>query len=340
MYRIMLPAALLSIALQASAADQTHEHNNHSNHATGAPIGIMGDHLHPKDDWMVSYRFMQMSMEGNLKNSNDISTAEIVSPTGENFIVAPAKMTMAMHMFGIMYAPEDNLTLMAMLPYIDNSMDHVTRMGGRFTTDAKGTGDIKLVALYGLHAWKNQHLHLNIGVSAPTGSIDKTDDTPMGNVRLPYPMQLGSGTWDVIAGLTYGGKQNNMAWGAQVISTLRAQSENDNNYRLGNQFEINTWVMRSINQQLAASIRLSGYAWGDVQGEDPLLNKAIVPTADPNLRAGKRLDLSAGINYASTDGILLGHTFGIEVGTPVWQDLDGPQLETDLTVIAGWQFSF
>ena len=29
-----------------------------------APIGVMGDHLHKRGEWMLSYRFMRMNMEG------------------------------------------------------------------------------------------------------------------------------------------------------------------------------------------------------------------------------------------------------------------------------------
>ncbi len=31
---------------------------------------------------------------------------------------------------------------------------------------------------------------------------------------------------------------------------------------------------------------------------------------------------------------------GVEFGRPVWQHLDGPQLETDWLVIAGWRLAF
>ncbi len=30
-----------------------------------APIGVMGDHMHHKGEWMLSYRYMHMDMEGN-----------------------------------------------------------------------------------------------------------------------------------------------------------------------------------------------------------------------------------------------------------------------------------
>lgn len=331
---------VFALAGKAYAVDPHHDHEAHAAHATPAPVGVMGDHLHPKGDWMVSYRYMHMNMEGSLKGSDNISNSEIISPTGENFLVTPTEMTMDMHMLGVMYAPSDNLTLMAMAPYIINSMDHRTRMGTTFTTGSEGIGDVKLGALYGLAEWNRQHLHLNFAISTPTGSINEKDHTPMGRVRLPYPMQLGSGTWDLIAGLTYGGQENKWAWGSQVMATVRLQGDNDNDYRLGNRLGITGWLVRDIAHGWNASLRIDAEAWGDIRGEDPRLNKNVVPTADPDLRGGKRVDALAGLSYVGSGGVLSGHTFGIEAGAPAWQNLDGPQLKTRWTVMAGWQYSF
>jgi len=121
---------------------------------------------------------------------------------------------------------------------------------------------------------------------------------------------------------------------------VRLQDENDNNYRLGNRLQISAWGMRRIAPGWDASLRITGQTWGNIKGEDPRLNKTVVPTADPDLRSGKSVDVLAGVNYSSNGGVLEGHTFGIEVGIPAWQDLDGPQLETDWVATAGWQFSF
>lgn len=316
------------------------DHAGHVGHGTQSPIGMMGDHLHPKGDWMVSYRYMHMEMEGSLKGDDRIRTRDIISPTGEGFLVTPTEMTMDMHMLGIMYAPTDNLTLMAMAPYIRNSMDHLTRMGATFTTDSEGIGDVKVTALYGLTTWQNQHLHLNLGISFPTGDIDQKDRTPMGNVRLPYPMQLGSGTYDLLVGLTYGGQSDKWSWGSQAMGTVRLQSENDNDYRLGNRLDITGWFLRDLSRGWNASLRVEGQAWGNIHGEDPKLNRNVVPTADPDLRGGKRIDLLAGVNFAQYSGTLKGHQMGLEAGYPAWQNLDGPQLKTRWTVTAGWQYVF
>ena len=50
-------------------------------------------------------------------------------------------------------------------------------------------------------------IHLNAGISLPTGSIDVEDQG-----LLPYPMQLGSGIYDLLPGITYNGQAHQFSW--------------------------------------------------------------------------------------------------------------------------------
>ena len=54
-----------------------------------APIGVMGDHTHEKGEVMLSYRWMYMGMEGSRDGSDEVSNADIVSPTGYDFLITP-----------------------------------------------------------------------------------------------------------------------------------------------------------------------------------------------------------------------------------------------------------
>jgi len=74
-----------------------------------APIGVMGDHTHEVGEVMFSYRYMVMDMDGLIDGSDSISRADVFA---EGFAVTPTEMTMEMHMFGLMYAWSDELTLM------------------------------------------------------------------------------------------------------------------------------------------------------------------------------------------------------------------------------------
>ena len=55
-------------------------HNHHAIRADDhAPIGVMGDHMHKKGEWMLSYRYMRMNMEGNQIGENEVTPEDIVT---------------------------------------------------------------------------------------------------------------------------------------------------------------------------------------------------------------------------------------------------------------------
>jgi len=310
---------------------QTHVHAE-----ADVPIGIMGGHTHNAGGIMLSYRYMEMHMKGNRDGKSRISNSEVLA----NYMVTPTSMDMKMHMLGAMYAVNDRLTVMGMLPYVTTSMKHLTRTGREFTTRAEGFGDVKISTLYKMNDGDRHKLHLNLGISFPTGSIDERDDTPATNdAKLPYPMQLGSGTYDFMPGITYSGEQQHYSWGAQAIATVRL-GENDNDYTLGDKVELSAWLQRKFSNGWSSSMRLNAHSWSDIDGADPDLNPAMISTADPELRAGKRVDLLVGLSYHATNGDLKGNRFAVEIGKPVYQKLDGPQLETDFLLMVGWQHSF
>lgn len=324
------------VAGSAQAVDHSqHVNHNHHDHIDYSPLGVMGSHTHEKGSMMFSYRFMNMQMDGMRDGTDDLTDAEVL----RDFMVTPTRMTTQMHMFGVMYAPANNFTVMAMLPWVRKNMDHITRMGARFTTRSEGLGDIRLSGLYVLKSGHNQQIHLNAGVSLPTGDIDEKDDTPaMANAQLPYPMQLGSGSWDLLPGITYLGNNTSISWGGQVTGTIRL-NDNDNDYRLGNRLELTGWGSKKISRALNGTLRLKGMVWGDIDGKDPKLNPMVVPTADTNLQGGKRIDILAGLNLYPQNGASRGHRLSIEIGTPVYEDLDGPQMSSQWMLTAGWQYA-
>lgn len=299
-----------------------------------APIGVMGDHVHRSGEWMVSLRWMRMTMDGLTQNGRDISPSDVFA---QGFMVTPLSMDMDMLMIGGMYAPSDDWTLTAMLPYLSMSMDHRTGMGAEFTTESEGIGDLRLGGLQKLFETEGHRVHANYTISVPTGSIDEKDQTPasMGqDVKLPYPMQLGTGTVDLLPGLTYLGHDGDWSWGAQGTARFHL-GENSEDYRHGNRLEATGWVARRLSDSYSGSLRLNFSTWSNFHGADPDLNPNMVPTADPDLRGGDRLDLLLGLNGYYSGG----NRLALEFGVPIHQDLDGPQLETDWIATLGWQFS-
>ena len=294
-----------------------------------APISVMGDHMHEMGEWMVSYRYMSMNMDGLLKGSNTVSPTMMATEFMPNML--PTEMTMDMHMFGTMYAISNQWTLMGMLNYLDNEMS--MPMG---KMDSSGLGDIKIAGLYDLAQWDSgRRMHLKLGLNLPTGSIDEKHN---GNI-LGYGMQLGSGTYDFEPAITYLAQTENYSYGAQLGGILRI-GENDQDYTLGNKFEATLWGARKITDSLSASAKFDYSSQSEVDGKDSRMNEAMSPALNPNSQGRDITTFGLGINYYFKDGGLSGHRLAAEWETPIDQKVNGVQLELDSTWTFGWQYAW
>lgn len=350
--------------LAALSAAPAFAHNvNADDHA---PIGVMADHAHKKGEVMLSARYMHMAMSESQIGTATVDPDTIVTTVPNRFFgnpmqpatlrIVPTEMRTDMIMVGAMYAPTDWVTLMAMGSYIEKEMDHTTYMGGagttvrgEFTTNPKGIGDITLGGIFPVLGVSDpnvpvrQELNIRAAISIPTGSTTKTAQilTPMGTtptVRVPYMMQIGSGTWDLKPAITFKGWANGFGYGAQYAGTIRTGT-NDEGYRQGDIHEGTAWVSYRPAQWISLSGRIKGQTKGRVKGIDPAI-MGPVQTTNPDFQGGERVDLIGGINLVGTHGALAGHRLGIELGAPIHQDLNGPQMAGDWMLTIGWQKGF
>ena len=304
-----------------------------------APIGVMADHNHEAGEFMVSYRYMVMNMDSMRSGTNSL-TAEQVFDLG--FPVTPTQMRMEMHMAGLMFAPSDWLTLLAMGGYTMIEMDHVTRPGSppralrgeRFTTRGESWSDTTLGGLIKFLDADCARAHFLLGVSAPTGSIDEEDPS-----QLPYAMQTGSGTWDIVFGPTYLRQHRHWSWGIQGIGKVRL-GENDRGYTLGDRWTATTWAAMPLTDGLSLSGRIGWQYDGAIEGADAALNPNLVPTSIPANYERQRIDGAVGLNWLGQRGFLQGHRLALEAALPIYEETGGPILETDYWFIVGWQKAF
>ncbi|MEQ9544845.1 MAG: hypothetical protein RIK85_02430 [Marinobacter sp.] len=325
-----------------------------------APMGVMGDHTHKAGEWMFSYRFMNMSMKGNKEGNDSISPEEIVTTIKNPFSgqpmqpptlrVVPLEMTTQMHMFGLMYAPSDRVTLMLMANYIEKEMDHLTFQGGagttrlgKFTTKNRGWGDTKVGALIPLLEQGDHRIHLNAGISLPTGSIDEEDAvlTPMNSrptLRMPYAMQLGSGTYDLEPGVTYNGRDGLLSWGGQYKAVVRL-GENDEDYTLGDKHELTGWGAYRVLPWMSTSLRLTARTEDAIDGNDSRI-RAPIQTANPENYGGDFAEVAVGANLVGQRGAIRGQRLGAELSLPVHQDYNGVQMEMDWMFVLAYQYSW
>jgi len=307
-----------------------------------APISVMGDHLHSKGGFMLSYRYMPMWMDGNLQGSTEISNDGI---RDAGFRVAPQEMLMNMHMLGAMYAPSNKVTLAVMANYISNAMDlQVLGNGMDFSTTSGGLADTMVGALVKLYN-KNRHaFHANLGLSIPTGSIDERDDLPVrDNARLAYTMQTSSGTFDPSVGVTYLGQTELFSWGAQAKYITRL-GRNSADYRFGDKASAVAWGAIKASDAISFSTSVSFMKLADITGTDPAHDMFVAANLAPlfnTANSGRtQLDVGFGTNYLVTKGALKKLRLAAEFQLPIVQEVNGIQMQNQYMATFGIQYAF
>lgn len=355
----MTPDAHDHATMQEDRAPQTmHDRHHQGGHGHG-PIGVMGQYLMPKGKFMLSYRPAHMQMSDLRNGTDDISADEAATLPNPfagmpgmpaNLRVIPDEMSMSMHMFGAMYGASDRVTLTAMLPYMRKDMTMITYQGptgttvlGRNTVSSQGIGDLRFGAIIGVSQTERGTLNAALGVSLPTGSITQTGQmlSPMGMrpiMRLGYNMQLGSGTLDLHPALTYRADRGRASFGAQLGGVIR-MGENHADYTLGNEATLTAWTSYQATPWVSLSGRIEARHQGRIDGMD----RAIMgpsPAANPAFAGGESVTLFAGVDLAPTSGPLKGNRFGVELGVPVYEDLNGPMLARDWQIAFAWRKGF
>lgn len=358
------PLLLLTHTLLASSTTLAHDWDA-SRPDSHAPISVMGDHTHKAGELMFSVRYMHMTMSELYDGKNTVSSDQALKdyqyshPSHHTMI--PIDMTMDMVMAGAMYASSDKTTWVFMLPYIKNQMTMIMGMDmninmnmnmnmdmdmdmgtmSMFTTKSlrmsmktEGVGDIKIGALHNLYDNYGHKVHLNLSLSLPTGSIDEKNNA---NNVLAYRMQLGSGTYDLLPGITYTAQNAFMSWGTQAIATIRTGT-NKRDYTLGNRYKLQGWLQKPLFNRLSLNTRIMYEKWHNIEGEDKDLSmmKMMSPTADPARQGGALISAGLGTNIV----LPASHRLALEYTKVLVQDLNGPQLGLDDSLMVAWQLAF
>lgn len=305
-------------------------------------------HLHPAGMWMVDFKAMHMAMDGLRDGTTNVGVEKVIPMSGTQYgyMMAPTSMAMEMDMLMVMYGVTDRLTVMAMANYLDNEMEMLMNMGMGKGNKAEpvmrtsGLGDTEVRAIYGL----GHHLVGSLGVGLPTGDITQEMRTMGRKYRAPYDMQLGSGTVDLKPALTFSqlSADAKWNWGGQA-SYLYHLGHNDEGYSLGDSLKVNGWLQRAFGPA-AGWLRLAASTAGEIDGRDPEIQKVLDPNprlgasspdADPKNYGGQRLD-----GFVGTSVSWGRCSLGVELGMPLYQNLNGLQLKNDWYLTAGVQTMF
>ena len=171
----------------------------------------------------------------------DTMTSQIGSSFSKgSYMNSPVSMNMSMHMFGLMYVPSDCFTFLVMSNYQQKEMiqQRIKMSGGaRFDVNSHGFGDLLLGCMLGIKNNKNLKMRLGFGLSLPTSSINKKDQTPTdSNKKLGYSMQNGLGTCDFYILIKIFKNIDKIKYGTQFFFKFKPGDINKYAYKYGNFF--------------------------------------------------------------------------------------------------------
>lgn len=337
-------------SLATTSAGGHHAHHKH--HGSRPPAGVMFGHvLDRAGDFMVGYSFLYGEADGTMKHgSASVADAEVVANAcgSGGCTTTPERMKMGMHMFHLMYAPTDWLTL-SVMPMLINKEMSMRPLRGTAGSDlhehphsADGLGDTRVAGLVKLLDGGTHDLHAGIALSIPTGDIDLTlDGTDASTSELQgYGMQLGSGTWDLIPSVTYTGSRGSWSWGGQVSATVRLESENSLGYRLGDQFQATAWAGYKLKPWLTTTLRGVYTDRAGIHGESRRANAQTSPTDFTDNYGGSFWDVGVGLELGTAEGRFSNHTLQLEWVEPVQHDYDGYRLEREGKLNVAWSYHF
>lgn len=341
----------------AAGSGASHANASSNHHHKIPPAGIMFGHMLDKPgDFMGGYRFMYSWTGGNMMHGTHKVSDQTIIDQGcrADCQLTPTYMDMRMHMIDLMYAPTKWWNVMLMPTFMDMDMNLRELSGiknpltspahthhGAAGHESGALSDTYFSSLIKLINIPGHRMHINLGLSAPTGKVDielrRTNKQDGGLIH--FGMQLGSGTWDFMPSLTYTGEKSRWSWGAQFSGIKRLEEKNKSGYRLGDMVQATTWGGYDLTHWLTATVR-GAYTWQDAIHRDfDQFSARIGPMDFPSNYGGQFWDMGFGVN-ARLGGRFAGNRLGFEWLQPIQNDFNGFQLNRQGSLAATWSYHF
>jgi len=300
------------------------------------PAGLYATRILPEGAFQIMPTFRRFDRSGLRLGTDFVTTDELFA----FFDQVPFAMSVETVMLNASYGASENVTLLARIGYVDKGRDVLTNDDVFFSLENDDVTDLELQGLWEIYsagAWK---AHLHGGISIPLTEPDADETVP--GIRagtLPYDLQIGSGVFGFIPGLTVQTMNEHGSVGFQVQGRVYVD-ENDQNWRPGDSVEGNLWAQYRINDFISISSGVRGQSWGAISGFDPSLD----PQRDPGELAssfeGERVDIPLGLNLLLPEGPLAGHRLGVDFFWNVHEDVEGPLLAADDGWVLSWTKTF
>ena len=300
-----------------------------------APAGVKSDFLLSFGELYMGYRYSAEKFRGTLIGTAEVSGDEVL----DFFTSAPLTHDRWTGEVDVRLGLTSYLTLAGSVPWVRNTMLSATDTGF-FQSSSQFIGDVSVRGLIELLDMDEYRLSLTLGATVPTGKISKKGLTATG-VRgvLPFTMQGGSGSPDVLAGGTFQVQNEVASVGAQINSVIRVM-HNRKKYRLGDEFAFTVWGAYNVTDWVSFSLRGIFEHQAEIKGSDSRTDGSVDPLANPFAQGGERVLLPIGMNLYVREGRAAGHRLSIEFYYPLHEDLNGPQMSVSRELVVSWQAVF
>ena len=329
--RIVSAGVLLACLLVAMPATAQRYQWNSDRPDGHAPAGVKADFTLPRGEIYVGYRYFEETFRGTLVGTAELSSADVL----DFFTVATPSYDRAVHEIDFRYGVADWGTLEVSVPFLRNNMLKETNLVF-FETSSDVLGDVSIRGLFRLLEMDEYRLSLTLGGTVPTGKLGKSGPTATGTGVLPYTMQGGSGSPDILVGGTFQVQNDVASVGAQFNSVIRFM-DNWADYRLGNRYDFSIWGAYNVTDWVSFSLRGFWEHWNRIEGSESRTNGAEDPLANSFAQGGERIVIPFGINLYLREGNAAGHRLSIEYYATVHEDLNGPQPSMERTLVISWQ---
>ncbi len=324
------------------------------------PMNIPGGGVPETHEMRFKIQPIFMKMEGLRDGTDSVSVDSLLGmPSAGKFMAVPERMDMQMLNLAVGYSFTDDFFAGLMFMWMKKDMDMKFNdmmkgmYGEGYTMKSEGMADTMLMTKYRLYTddplIPTSQVSLLLGMMLPTGSIDEKNKEHPDPLRtdelLPYGMQLGGGTFDPLLGILYQGSSSPWWWGANLIYIPRLY-DNPRDWRWGSEFRYDLYSMYQFRYDMVAYAQLNGKVQGRIKGEmdvasdgssgratdgDPA-SPYMSPAYDPDNYGGHILHTTLGLQWQPVPL----HIIDVGVALPIYQDLNGPQMEEDWKVMFTW----
>lgn len=301
-----------------------------------APIGIPLSRQVASGQFAMVLRASQNRYDGLRDSRDDLSSADAFA---RGYTIAPAERVDDRFELEAFFGVDERWDLYAVLPYTARDLEYDSSLTGTSEVDAHGLGDIQIGGIFRSYDVDGTRISYLMGLSIPTGEVgERGNYAGLTDTKLPYDLQQGTGTFDLLPGVLWESRRDEVLMGARAAGRIHLETENDEGYFWSNSMRVDLWLGTELADDLTGTLRVQGDWWGDLHSFDADLDPTQSPGEDSLRLGGSRVNLYGGLSWELNDS--RSQQFAVEFGMPVDEWLDGPQLSQELSLLLGWRASF